>query len=192
MKEVLLSSEQIEEICKRVGEEINEALKNEERIPVLVGVMKGSLNFMMDLIKYIKVPFYTDYIQISSYFGTTRTNAVRLLKDLSYDCSNRTVIIVEDIVDTGHSMNFLIDHIKRHDAKKVLVCTLIDKVVAREVPVQIDFTGYVLNKNRFLIGFGLDYNELERNLPYIYEADDDDVARLDGVISKDGNVPINR
>lgn len=189
---MLLNQEQIEDICKRIGAEITEALKNEERIPVVIGVMKGCLNFMMDLIKYIKVPFYTDYIQISSYFGTTRTNVVRLVKDLSYDCSGRTVIIVEDIVDTGHSMNFLIEHIKRHEAKNVLICTLIDKVVAREVPVPIDFTGYVLNKNRFLIGFGLDYNELERNLPYIYEADDDDVARLDGVISKDGNIPIDR
>ena len=192
MKEMLLNQEQIEDICKRIGAEITEALKNEERIPVVIGVMKGCLNFMMGLIKYIKVPFYTDYIQISSYFGTTRTNVVRLVKDLSYDCSGRTVIIVEDIVDTGHSMNFLIEHIKRHEAKNVLICTLIDKVVAREVPVPIDFTGYVLNKNRFLIGFGLDYNELERNLPYIYEADDDDVARLDGVISKDGNIPIDR
>ena len=148
--------------------------------------MKGSLNFMIGLMKYITVPFYTDYLQVSSYYGTVRTNAVRLLKDLSYDCSNRTVVIIEDIVDTGHSMNFLIDHIKRHMAKNVLVCTLIDKVVAREVPVQIDFTGYVLERNRFLIGFGLDYNELERNIPYIYEADDDDVARLDSIISKDG------
>ena len=185
MKEVLLSEKQIEDICERIGKEISEALKNEERIPILVGVMKGSLNFMITLMKYITVPFYTDYIQISSYYGTTRTNHVRLLKDLSYDCTDRTIIIIEDIVDTGHSMDFLVEHIKRHDAKKVLVCTLIDKKNAREVPVQIDFTGYVLEKNRFLIGFGLDYFELERNLPYIYEADEDDVARLDKVINEE-------
>ena len=100
MKEVLLNEEQIEEICKRIGKEISDALKNEERIPILVGVMKGSLNFMINLMKYITVPFYTDYIQISSYYGTTRTNHVRLLKDLSYDCTDRTIIIIEDIVDT--------------------------------------------------------------------------------------------
>ncbi len=186
MKEVLLNEQQIDEICQRVGKEISEKLKNEEKIPLLVGVMKGSLNFMIGLMKYITVPFYTDYIQISSYYGTQRSNIVRLIKDVSYDCTDRSVVIIEDIVDTGHSMNFLIDHLNRHQAKKVYVCTLIDKAVAREVEVPIDFTGFVLDHNRFLIGFGLDYNELERNLPYIYEADDEDINRLDAVLNKDG------
>ena len=182
MKGMLLTEEQIQEICERIGQEITDKLQGEEKIPVLVGVMKGSLNFMIGMMKYIKVPFYTDYIQISSYYGTKRSNIVRLLKDISYDITDRTVIIVEDIVDTGYSMNFLIDHMKRHQAKNVYVCALIDKKVAREVEVPIDFCGYVLERNRFLIGFGLDYNELERNLPYIYEADADDVNRLDKVL----------
>ncbi len=182
MKGMLLDEQQINEICQRIGGEITEALKDEEKVPVLIGVMKGSLNFMINMMRYIRVPFYTDYIQISSYYGTQRSNIVRLLKDISYDISDRTVIIVEDIVDTGHSMKFLIEHMMRHQAKKVYVCTLIDKVLAREVEVPIDFCGYVLERNRFLIGFGLDYNELERNLPYIYEADGDDVQRLDNVL----------
>ena len=182
MKSMLLNSEEIEQICQRIGGEISTKLKGEEKIPVLIGVMKGSLNFMINMMKYIKVPFYTDYIQISSYYGTSRSNIVRLLKDISYDISGRTVIIVEDIVDTGHSMKFLIDHMLRHQAKNVYVCALIDKKVAREVEVPIDFCGYVLDRNRFLIGYGLDYNELERNLPYIYEADEEDVKRLDKVL----------
>ena len=182
MKGMLLTEEQIQEICQRIGQEISEKLKDEDKIPVLVGVMKGSLNFMVEMMKHIKVPFYTDYIQISSYYGTKRSNIVRLLKDISYDITDRTVIIVEDIVDTGYSMNFLVDHMKRHQAKNVYVCALIDKKVAREVEVPIDFCGYVLERNRFLIGFGLDYNELERNLPYIYEADESDVNRLDKVL----------
>lgn len=186
MKSILLNEEQINEICKRVGKEISDKLRKEERIPLLVGVMKGSLNFMIGLMRYIDVPFYTDYIQISSYYGTQRSNNVRLLKDVSYDCTDRTIVIVEDIVDTGYSMNFLIEHLLRHQAKKVYVCTLIDKAVAREVEVPIDFKGFTLDRNRFLIGFGLDYNELERNLPYIYEADDEDVKRLDAVLDKDG------
>lgn len=182
MKGVLLDEQQINEICQRIGNEITEKLKDEEKIPVVIGVMKGSLNFMIGMMRYIKVPFYTDYIQISSYYGTQRSNIVRLLKDISYDITDRTVIIVEDIVDTGYSMQFLVEHMLRHQAKKVYVCTLIDKKVAREVEVPIDFCGYVLERNRFLIGFGLDYNELERNLPYIYEADGDDVQRLDTVL----------
>lgn len=182
MKGMLLDEKQIQEICERIGTEITEKLQDEEKIPVVIGVMKGSLNFMIGMMRYIKVPFYTDYIQISSYYGTQRSNIVRLLKDISYDITGRTVIIVEDIVDTGYSMQFLVEHMLRHQAKKVYVCTLIDKKVAREVEVPIDFCGYVLERNRFLIGFGLDYNELERNLPYIYEADGDDVQRLDTVL----------
>ena len=182
MKGMLLDEKQIQEICERIGTEITEKLQDEEKIPVVIGVMKGSLNFMIGMMRYIKVPFYTDYIQISSYYGTQRSNIVRLLKDISYDITGRTVIIVEDIVDTGYSMQFLVEHMMRHQAKKVYVCTLIDKKVAREVEVPIDFCGYVLERNRFLIGFGLDYNELERNLPYIYEADGDDVQRLDTVL----------
>lgn len=182
MKGMLLDEKQIQEICQRIGHDISEKLKGEEKIPVIIGVMKGSLNFMIGMMRYITVPFYTDYIQISSYYGTKRSNIVRLLKDISYDITDRTVIIVEDIVDTGYSMNFLIEHMLIHQAKKVYVCTLIDKKVAREVEVPIDFCGYVLERNRFLIGFGLDYNELERNLPYIYEADGDDVQRLDEIL----------
>lgn len=186
MKDMLLNEQQIKEICKRVGKEISEKLKNEDKIPLLVGVMKGSLNFMIELMKYIEVPFYTDYIQISSYYGTQRSNIIRLLKDVSYDCTDRSVVIIEDIVDTGHSMKFLIDHLQRHQAKKVYVCALIDKKVAREVEVPIDFKGFTLDRNKFLIGFGLDYSELERNLPYIYEADDEDVNRLEAILAKDG------
>ena len=185
MKGYLLDENQIEEICERVGKEISDALRGEEKVPVLIGVLKGSLNFMIHLFKYIDVPFYTDYIQISSYYGTQRSNNVRLLKDVSYDLTDRTVIIIEDIIDTGYSMQFLIDHMKRHQSKRIYVCTLIDKANAREVEVPIDFTGYVLNRNRFVIGFGLDYSELERNLPYIYEADDEDVERLDAILEKD-------
>ena len=84
MRGMLLTEEQIQEICQRVGEEITEKLKDEDKIPVLVGVMKGSLNFMVEMMKHIKVPFYTDYIQVSSYYGTHRSNTVRLLKDILF------------------------------------------------------------------------------------------------------------
>lgn len=185
MKSILLNEQEIKEICQRLGKEISLALKDEKKIPVLVGVMKGSLNFMLELMKYIEVPFYTDFIQISSYSGTERSDVIRLIKDVSYDCQNRTVIIVEDIVDSGHSMKYLIDHLKLHHAKKIYVCALIDKINAREVKVPIDFVGYTLNRNKFLIGFGLDYSELERNLPYIYEADEEDIKRLDKILERE-------
>lgn len=187
MKRIILSEQEIEKICERIAHEIDEKVAKEEKIPLLVGVMKGAMNFMVTLMKYIKSPIYTDYIRISSYYGTTRTNNVRLVKDVSFDCTDRAVIIVEDIVDSGYSMKFLTEHIKLNGAKKIYVCALIDKAVAREVPVPVDFVGYTMNENRFVAGFGLDYNELERNVPYIYEVDEDDLRKLDEILKKDSS-----
>jgi len=185
MKKVILSEQEIEKMCERIAHEIDEKIAKEEKIPVLVGVMKGAMNFMVYLMKYIKNPIYTDYIRISSYFGTQRTNNIRLLRDISFDCTGRTVIIVEDIVDTGYSMKFLTEHIKMNGAKKAYVCALIDKAVAREVEVPVDFVGYTMKENKFVAGFGLDYNELERNVPFIYEVDENDLHRMNELLAKD-------
>ncbi|MBO6280333.1 MAG: hypoxanthine phosphoribosyltransferase [Bacilli bacterium] len=185
MGEVILSQQQIKDICKRVASEITETIKNDEKIPLLIGVMKGALNFMFDLINYIDVPIYTDYIQISSYIGSKRGDNIRLIKDVSFDCSGRTVIIIEDIIDSGYSMKFLMDHIKQHNPKKVLVCSLFDKKNARKVPVDIDFVGHELAKNDFLIGYGLDYNELGRNLPYVISASEEDIKQYDEIFARD-------
>ena len=185
MKKIILSEQEIDQICQRIAKEIDERIANEKKVPLLVGVMNGALNFMMSLMKYIKHPIFTDYIRISSYFGTTRTNKVRLLRDVSFDCTGRTVIIIEDIIDSGYSMKFLTDHIKLNGAKQIFVCALIDKAVAREVEVPIDFCGYVMNENQFVAGFGLDYNELERNVPYIYEVDENDLKEMDRILAED-------
>ena len=185
MGEVVLNHDQIIDICKRIAKEITEAVKDDQKIPLLVGVMKGSLNFMFDLVNYIEIPIYTDYIQISSYVGSQRTNNIRLLKDVSFDCHGRSVIIIEDIVDSGYSMDFLIKHINQHNPKRVYVCSLFDKKNARQVEVNIDFAGCILEKNDFLIGYGLDYNELQRNLPYVYSATKEDVTKLDEALRKD-------
>ena len=184
MKKIVLSEQEIEQICQRIAGEIDEKIANEEKVPLLVGVMNGAMNFMITLMKYIKHPIFTDYIRISSYYGTTRSNNVRLLRDVSYDCTGRAVIIVEDIIDSGYSMKFLTEHLKLNGAKKIYVCTLIDKAVAREVEVPIDFCGYVMNENQFVAGFGLDYNELERNVPYVYIATPEDIDRWNEEIQK--------
>ena len=185
MQKILLSEEQIQEIVKRVAGEINDAIRNEKKIPLIVGVMKGSMNFMLDLIKYIDRPIYTDYIQISSYAGTRRTKNTRLLKDVSFDCTGRTVIIVEDIIDTGYSMKFLIEHFYSHSPKQVLVCALMNKKNAREVPVQLDFCGFTMEENKFIVGYGLDYNEICRNINYIYEVDREEIEKLNNILKQD-------
>lgn len=185
MRKILLSKEDIEKCCQRVAGEITEKVKDEKRIPLLVGVMKGAMNFMMGVMKYIDIPIFTDFIQISSYFGTERSTNVRLLKDVSYDCNGRTIIIVEDIVDTGYSMKFLVEHLYHCGAKKVYVCTLVDKKLARKVAVPIDFVGYVMDEVRFIVGFGLDYNELGRNIPYIFEVDNEELQKMNEVLKID-------
>ena len=184
-KNIVLSAEQINEITTRLGHELSDMLRGAKKVPLIVGVMKGSLNFMMDLLKHLDVHVFTDYIQVSSYEGTTSSGKVRLYKDILYDCTDRIVVIVEDIVDTGLSMQYLINHIKLNDPERIIVCSLLDKKNARLVPVQVDLAGLVLEKNDFLIGYGLDYNELERNLPYIYSATPEDVKELDEVLKKD-------
>lgn len=184
-KNILLTENQIKEIVTRLGKEITKTIKNDDKLPVIVGVMKGSLNFMMDLLKEIKCEVYTDYIQISSYSGTASTGMIRLIKDLSFDCRGRTVVIVEDIIDSGNSMKYLVEHIKSHSPSKVYVCALFDKINARPIPFHTDFVGMTLTKNDFLIGYGLDYNELGRNLPYVYSATKEDVDELDVILEKD-------
>ena len=186
MAKVVLSEKEIQKICERLGAEITETLKDDERIPVFVGVLKGSVNFMMDLLKHVKLPIYTDYIQVSSYHGVNSTGNVQLIKDISYDCEGRTVIIVEDIVDTGCSMSFLINHIKTHNPKRILICALFNKEFERVKDVQVDFKGYELRDNKFLIGYGLDYYELQRNVPYVVAADEEDIEKLDEWISAHG------
>lgn len=184
---IVLSQEEIQFICAKLAKQIEAKIKNADKVPVFVGVLKGSMNFMMDLLKHIKTPIYTDYIQVRSYFGTSSTGRVQLLKDLSYDCEGRDVFIIEDIVDTGLSMQFLLEHIKSHQPRNIYVCSLFDKVNARMVEVNVDFAGKVLEKNDFLIGYGLDYNELERNVPFVYSATPEDIKILDEILEKDEN-----
>lgn len=182
---MILTQEEILEISKRLGAQITEDLKDCKRLPVIVGVMKGSLNFMMDLLKYIDRPIFTDYIQISSYNGTESTGMIKLVKDLSYDCRGRTVIIVEDIVDTGTSMYYLIQHIKAHNPERVLVCSLFDKSTNRVSDVKVDYVGKAIDGDDFLVGYGLDYNEIGRNIPYVFGATKEDVDDLKRIYEED-------
>ena len=182
---IVLNKDELEEISYRLGQEITDTLKNEKKIPVIVGVMKGSMNFMMDLIKYIEVPIFTDYIQISSYAGTKSTGRIQLIKDLSYECEGRSVVIVEDIVDTGKSMHYLIEHIMTHNPRNIYVCSLFDKKPARVIDVNVDFVGKELTEDTFLIGYGLDYNELCRELPYVFGATNEDIEELDKILKND-------
>lgn len=182
---VLLNREEITEVCKRLGKEISDKYRNDEKIPVLVGVLKGSLNFMMELMNYVNIPVYTDYIQVKSYSGTTSTGKVQLLKDVSFDCTNRSVVIVEDIIDTGFTLAYLVKHFKNHNPKNVDLCCMFNKKATRKVDIDVEFVGVELEGSDFLLGFGLDYEDLYRNLPYVMCCTKNDVEEMNKILEKD-------
>ena len=178
---IILSEEQIRKFAADLGAKITERVKNDEKPPVVVGVLKGAVPFMMDLIKNIKCPVYMDFIHVVSYEGTSSTGKVQLRKDTSFDCEGRTVIIVEDVIDSGASFAFLEKHFMANNPKQIITCVMVDKKFARKVPFEVDYAGYTMHEDAFLIGYGLDYNELDRNVPYIYEATEEDVKRMDEI-----------
>lgn len=179
MNKIVMSHDEILKASKKIGKSISKELSKEKRIPVVVGVMKGATNFMMDLIKYITPNIYIDYIQVSSYNGTTTTGKVILQKDLTFDIKNRTVVLVEDVVDTGISMSYLLDFLKdRYKPKRIILVALFDKKFRRKKKVKIDYAGKVLTGDDFLYGYGLDYMEVGRNLPDVYALNEKDVHEL--------------
>ncbi len=185
MKDIVFSEEEIQGACKRIGAALTHRLKDDEKTPVFLGVMKGAMNFRMDLTKRVEIPINVDYIQLSSYSGTTTAGNVKVLKDFTTDIKGRSVVIVEDVIDSGYSMHYLIEHLKEHyQPKRVILCALFDKIVTRKVDVKIDYSGKILNSDKFLVGYGLDYNEFERNIPYVYNATPEDVKYWDSLIEK--------
>ena len=180
---MVLSQDEIQAICKRLGEQITNDLKGEELPPVFICIMKGAAPFYADLIKNVKLNIVCDYMRLSSYEGLSSTGSVKMAQSLHEDITDRTVVIVEDIVDTGLSMDFLLHYINEHySPKKILICALFDKVIARKNDVKIDYVGHVLEKSEFLVGYGLDYKELLRNVPYVYVPTEEEIAELDKIV----------
>lgn len=184
MKCLVLSKEEIQSICKNLGKQISDDLREETAAPVFIGVMKGALNFYYDLLKYIDINITTDFMQVSSYFGTGSEHNVKLVRNIKENIKNRVVILVEDIIDSGNSMKFLIDYLNQFEPKKILIVSLFDKINAREVDVKVDYTGRQLVKNDFLVGYGLDYKEFLRNVPYVYIPDEEEIKELDALYER--------
>lgn len=183
MEELVMSNREILDACERIGESLTKRLQNVEGIPLFVCVMKGALNFMVDLMQHVDMDILTDYIRIRSYDGTKSTGKVELVQDVTHRVSGRTVILVEDIVDSGISMEYLIKHFKDLGAREIIVVTLFDKRDNRQVEVQIDYCGKVLVGNKFLVGYGLDYRGLLRNVPFVYVPTKDEIAEWDELMT---------
>ena len=134
---------------------------------LLVGILRGALVFMSDLARRFPMPVEYDLISISSYGNGTAPGAVRLVKDLEKPIGGRDVLIIEDIIDTGFTIEYLKRSLAARNPASIRVCTLIDKIVRREKPVEIDYIGFSLEEDAFVVGYGMDYAELYRNLPFV-------------------------
>ena len=185
MKEMVMSEETIFGICKRLGEEISKDLQNEEKLPIFVCVMKGAIQFMVDLMKHVTIPSIIDYVQLSSYEGTSSTGNVKLIKDMSYSVDGRTIVIVEDVVDTGYSMEFLLKHLQKiGKPKRILICALFNKINAHKVDIHVDYVGEELKENKFLLGCGFDYKDIQRNIPYVYVPTTEEIVEMDRILKE--------
>ncbi|MGB5296936.1 MAG: hypoxanthine phosphoribosyltransferase [Thermoanaerobaculia bacterium] len=168
---VLISRQRLEERVAELAQEINRDYADTELL-VCIGVLKGSVFFMVDLLKQVEVPVAVDFFQTTSYVGTSARGEVRIRKDLDLFIRDRDVLLVEDIVDTGYTLRTILDLLRFRGAKSVKLCALLDKIEAREVDVPIDYSGFQIG-NVFVVGYGLDFDERYRNLPFIGTLADD-------------------
>lgn len=165
IEEVLISEEEITKRSKELAKQISEDYKGKR--PILVGLLKGSVPFLAELMKHITVDLEIDFMDVSSYEGTESTGDVRINKDLENSVKDDDLIIVEDIIDTGKTLKKVIEILYSKGARSVKVATLLDKPEGRLTnDIEGDYVGFVV-PNRFLVGFGLDYNQKYRNLPYV-------------------------
>ena len=181
-RKIILSESEIQDICKDIGTKLTKRLKDCDKPPVFLGVMKGAVPFMQDLIKRVDLTIVTDYIRLSSYDKNKSTGIVKVKYQFDVDLKDRTLVIVEDVVDTGISMKYLLDFInKNYEPKEVILVALFNKTIDRKEEVEVDYFGKELKSNDFLMGYGLDYCEFDRNVPYVYSASPDDVKFWDSL-----------
>lgn len=163
--EVLLTEEEVDKRIQEIGDQISKDYAGKQ--VHLVCVLKGGSFFMCELAKRITVPVSIDFMSVSSYGGDTESSGVvRIVKDLDEPLKDRHVIVIEDIVDSGRTLSYLLDMLRSREPLDVRLCTLLDKPDRRVVDVKVDYTGFEI-PDEFVVGYGLDYDQKYRNLPYI-------------------------
>lgn len=162
---VLISEEDVDKRIQEIGEQISKEFEGQE--VHLICVLRGGSFFMCELAKRITVPVTLDFMQVSSYGSETKSSGVvKIVKDLDDPVNDKNVIVVEDIIDSGRTLSYLLEMIRKRGPKSMTLCTLLDKPERRVVDVHVDYTGFEI-PDKFVIGYGLDYDQRYRNLPYI-------------------------
>lgn len=165
IERVLLSKQEIAEKVKQLGAQISRDYADKN--PIIVCVLKGSFVFMADLVRAISVPCTVDFMSVSSYgAGTTSSGEVKIVKDFDQSVEGRHLIVVEDILDSGRTLSYLMKTLKARGAASIALCTFLDKPERRVVPVEVTYSGFTV-PDAFIVGYGLDYDQQYRNLPYV-------------------------
>lgn len=162
---ILISETEIKDRVKQLGEQISKDYEGKN--PVIICILRGGIVFLSDLMRSISTHVQLDFMSLSSYGNSTKSSGVvQIKKDIDVDISNRDVIIVEDIVDSGLTLNYLNEYFKHHNSSSIRICTLLDKPNAHKIDLAIDYIGFEVG-NEFVVGYGLDYAQKYRNIPYI-------------------------
>ena len=164
IERVLITEEELQAKVSVIGKQISRDFEGKN--PLFVGVLKGCFIFMADLLRHVDIPCSMDFMAVSSYSGVKSTGTVRINKDLSEDIAGRHIIIVEDILDSGVTLNYLMQFLNQRGPASIHIATLMDKPSRRKAPVYADYFCFEI-PDAFVVGYGLDYNERYRNLPYI-------------------------
>jgi len=165
VKKVLISEEEIQRKVKELAERISKDYEGKRLL--MICILKGAIMFYSDLARNISIPMAMDFMAVSSYgAGTKSSGEVRILKDLSVPAEGLDILIVEDILDSGNTLNYIENILKDRKPASLKICTLLDKPERREKPIVVDYVGFAI-PDEFVIGYGLDYSEKYRNLPYI-------------------------
>ena len=161
---ILIEENTIKEKIKKIGAQINHDYANKN--PVMVGILKGAFVFLADLLRSIEIPLEIDFLAISSYNGKASSGVVKIIQDLAINIEDRDIIVVEDIVDSGRTLNYIIENLKTRHPRSLAICTLLNKKEERMVDIPLTYVGFNIPPV-FAVGYGLDYNNQYRNLPYI-------------------------
>jgi hypoxanthine phosphoribosyltransferase len=166
LAETLIDEKQLQSRIKELGAEISKDYEGKDLL--LLSILKGSVLFLTDLMRQITIPHDIDFMAVSSYGKEIResTGVVRILKDLDEPIAGRNILIVEDIIDTGHTLDYITRNLNTRQPASLKICTLLDKAERRQVDIPIDYTGFVI-PDKFVFGYGLDLDEKFRNLPFI-------------------------
>lgn len=165
IEKILFSEEQIAEKVKEIGAQISKDFEGKN--PLIISVLRGSFVFMADLVRAVTIPCEVDFLSVSSYgSGTVSSGEVKIVKDFEDSIAGRHVIVVEDILDSGRTLSYLMNTLRARGVESLSLCTFLDKPERRVVPVEVDYCGFQV-PDEFIVGYGLDYDQKYRNLPFV-------------------------